>query len=96
MYYVYILSNKSHTLYTGITRRLMKRLAEHQTGQGGAFTSRYHFTRLVYFEVHMNVGPAIAREKEIKGWRRSKKVALIQSVNPQWKDVTRDVGAYDA
>ena len=91
MAWIYILSNKSHTLYTGVTNDLGARLAEHADGRGSRFVNRYHFTRLVYYEEFPLIVDAIKREKQIKGWRRSKKVALIQSVNPDWLDLAHDL-----
>lgn len=85
--WVYILTNRSGTLYTGVTNDVERRLAEHWEGAG--FTGRYAIDRLVYAEEHARAADAIAREKQIKGWRRSKKVALVTSANPNWKDLTR-------
>ncbi len=87
-YYVYIMTNKSRTLYTGVTSDLERRAYEHKQRLGPGFTSRYRITRLVYFEVTHDVEAAIAREKQIKGWLRAKKIALIESVNPKWEDLT--------
>lgn len=87
-YYVYILASVSKTLYTGVTRDLERRLVEHRTGLGSRFVSRYGVTRLVYVEVSESVVSAIAREKEIKGWVRRKKVALIERSNPKWRDLS--------
>jgi putative endonuclease len=87
-YYVYIMTNKHNTvLYTGVTNDLRRRAYEHRTGQGGGFTSRYNVTRLVYYEVCEDVRSAIAREKQIKGGSRQKKVDLIEEMNPGWKDL---------
>jgi putative endonuclease len=87
--YLYIISNKSHRLYVGITSDLWRRFQEHRTGSyPNAFTARYRFTRLVYYETAVNMNQAAAREKEIKSWRRQKKVALIQSLNPNWLDLS--------
>jgi len=87
--YVYILSNKSHTIYLGSTGDLLLRVRQHKEKRfKKAFTARYRFTRLVYFEVMPDVPTAEAREFEIKGWTRAKKVALIQSINPRWADLT--------
>lgn len=77
LYYVYILSSKSRAIYVGMTGFLMSRVLRHRTGQGGAFTRKYRIHRLVYYEVFHSVAAAIARETEIKKWRREKKVALI-------------------
>ncbi len=81
-FWVYILTNHSGTLYTGVTNDLTRRLAEHKQGDG--FAGRYAIDRLVYAEEHRSPQDAIAREKQIKGWRRSKKVALINAANPRW------------
>ena len=86
-YWVYILTNKSGTLYTGVTNNLTCRLHQHRSGSGSRFTSNYHITKLVHCEQTDDVQAAIAREKEIKAWRREKKIALINSVNPKWDDL---------
>jgi putative endonuclease len=92
---VYILSNKAHTLYVGSTNDLLRRVHEHKTGvHPEAFTARYTFDRLVYFEFVGTESAARAREKQIKGWLRAKKVALIQDRNPWWHDLTPDVLAF--
>jgi putative endonuclease len=90
-YYVYILTNRSRTLYTGVTSDLCRRVYEHRLGLIPGFTSRYNITQLVYFEETADVYAAIAREKQIKGWVRSKKIALIESSNPAWCDLTDDI-----
>src|SRR5215210_5441687 len=86
-FYVYILSNRSMTLYTGVTNDLDRRVIEHKAGEC-AFTSRYHFDRVVFYESFDLIIDAIAREKQIKGWTRVKKIALIKSMNPTWKDLS--------
>ncbi len=91
-YYVYIMASKSRVLYTGVTGFLMARVLRHKAGEGGAFTSRYRVHRLVCFESFQNIGDAIARETEIKAWRREKKVALIREANPTWEDLAADWG----
>jgi len=91
-YYVYILSNPSRTLYTGITNCLQRRVDEHKRKVVPGFTSRYNIDRLVYFERFISVRDAIAREKMIKGWTRAKRVALIESRNPKWDDLSREWG----
>ena len=89
-YYVYILSNAAHTLYVGFTSDLPRRLYEHKTQwYRQAFTARYTFNRVVYFETFGTSREAMARERALKGWTRSRKVALIQSVNPRWKNLAR-------
>jgi putative endonuclease len=87
-YYVYIMSNRSKTLYTGVTNDLMRRVYEHKNKLVEGFTKKYNITRLVYFEETNDVPSAIAREKQIKGWLRSKKITLIESKNPKWKDLS--------
>ena len=88
-YYVYILASATNvTLYTGVTRDLVRRVYEHRHNlEPGSFTAKYKVHKLVYFEVTSDVKAAIAREKEIKGWRRSKKNALVETTNPQWIDL---------
>jgi len=87
--YVYILSNKSHTLYIGSTTDLLRRLTEHRNKKYvTSFTARYHFDRLVYYEVTPDHPTALAREVAMKAWRRARKVALIQRENPNWLDLT--------
>ena len=89
--YVYIMSSASRrALYTGITVHLNKRVFEHKNNLIEGFTSKYKCHRLVYFETFHNVVDAIAREKEIKGWRREKKNKLVESLNPEWKDLAKD------
>lgn len=87
-YYVYIMANRSRTLYTGITNNLERRVYEHKQKLIPGFTTKYNLTKLVYFEVTQDVIAAIEREKQIKGWLRRKKVALIDSVNPSWGDLS--------
>jgi len=87
-YYVYIMASASRTLYTGVTNNLERRVSEHQRKLIPGFTSQYNITRLVYFEVFRDVRAAITREKQIKGWLRKKKIALIESVNRDWKDLS--------
>jgi putative endonuclease len=89
-YYVYIMTNKSHTLYTGVTNNLHRRVYEHKHKLIPGFTSRYNITQLVYFEETPDVRSALEREKQIKGWLRAKKIALIESLNPQWNDLSLD------
>ena len=87
-YYVYIMTNPSKTLYTGVTNDLVRRVYEHKNKMVDGFTKKYNITKLVYFEETNDVQAAISREKQIKGWLRSKKIALIQSVNPGWTDLS--------
>jgi putative endonuclease len=86
--YVYILASRSRTLYVGVTNDLSRRLVEHQRGLVPGFTSKYLVFRLVHFEAFGDIRYAIAREKEIKGWRREKKVRLIQFHNRSWADLS--------
>ena len=86
-FHVYITSNRSMTLYTGVTNDLVRRVAEHKRGEC-RFTSRYHFDRLVFFETFDSILDAIAAEKAIKGKTRAKKIALIKSLNPTWRDLS--------
>jgi len=88
VYFVYIMSNKSRRLYIGITSKLQERVFEHKNKVIEGFTSRYSFDMLVYYEKFSNVNLAIGREKELKGWRREKKLALILAENPDWADVS--------
>ena len=89
-YYVYIMASHRRTIYVGVTNNLERRVAEHQTGAIPGFTQRYHVVRLVYFEETPDIVSAIAREKQIKGWRRDRKIALIESINSEWRDLSAD------
>lgn len=90
-YFVYIMTNKYNTvLYTGVTNDLMRRAWEHKEGSGSIFTSRYRITKLVYYESDENINLAIAREKQIKGGARQKKINMIVSLNPEWKDLCEE------
>ena len=90
-YYVYIISSKSRAIYTGVTSNLIERVSQHKEGTPESFTRRYNIKRLVYYETYGEVTDAIAREKQIKGWKRFKKVELIESVNPNWVDLGRSL-----
>jgi putative endonuclease len=90
IYFVYIMSNRSKTLYTGVTNNLIRRAREHKEGKASDFTARYKLDRLVYFERFEDVRNAIEREKEIKGLLRIKKIALVVSVNPTWADLSKE------
>ncbi len=85
-YYVYIMTNGVRTLYIGVTNDLMRRIFEHKEKLAEGFTKKYNITMLAYHETASDVQAAIVREKQLKSWRRSKKIALIESSNPQWKD----------
>jgi putative endonuclease len=91
-YYVYIMSSRSLTLYVGVTNSIYQRALQHKSGEVEGFTKRYRINRLVYYETFNYVGNAIAREKEIKGWSRAKKLALIKSMNPTWQDLAEGWG----
>jgi putative endonuclease len=86
--YLYILaSSKNGTLYTGVTARLAERIAQHRSGNGSEFVRKYGVNRLVFVERYDRIEEAIAREKQIKGWKRTWKVALIEQVNSDWSDL---------
>ena len=87
-YFVYIMSSSTGTLYTGVTSELQRRVYQHKHKLIAGFTQKYNVTRLVYFETFHDARDAIAREKQIKGWLRRKKIALIESANPTWKDLS--------
>jgi putative endonuclease len=89
-YYVYILTNRSKTLYTGVTNDLIRRVYEHKQKLIPGFTQKYNIDKLAYYEESVDVTAAIAREKQIKGWLRAKKIALIESMNPEWHDLSAD------
>jgi putative endonuclease len=89
-FFVYIMTNRSKTLYTGVTNSLVRRVREHKLGIGSSFAARYKLDRLAYFERFDDVRNAIEREKQIKSWLRIKKIALIVSVNPEWKDLSAE------
>jgi putative endonuclease len=88
VYYVYIVTNRSRTLYTGVTNNLVRRAWQHKKKLLPGFTRAYNIDRLVYYESFGDMRAAIQREKQIKGWLRAKKIALIESENPQWLDLT--------
>ncbi len=91
-FYVYIMTNSNNSvLYTGVTSNLRARVEQHRSGTGSWFTTRYNADKLIYFEEYGQALEAIAREKQIKAGKRSKKVALVESVNPEWRDVTADI-----
>ncbi|WP_420605224.1 GIY-YIG nuclease family protein [Novosphingopyxis sp.] len=90
---VYIMtSQRNGTIYTGVTSNLMVRVHQHREGIFEGFSKRYDAKRLVWFEVHGEMEPAIVREKRIKGWRRPWKLALIEEENPRWRDLAEDFG----
>jgi putative endonuclease len=90
-YCVYILTNSRHTvLYTGVTNNLERRLSEHKSNQGNTFTKRYNVDQLVYYECGDDISTAIAREKQIKAGSRQDKINLINSINSEWKDLSKE------
>jgi putative endonuclease len=92
-YYVYILTSRSGTLYIGMTNNIERRLREHKSGEFDGFASKYHCNRLAYLEGFDDVRNAIDREKQLKGWRREKKIALIEACNRRWQDLAENWGA---
>jgi putative endonuclease len=90
-YFVYIMASHSRVIYVGMTNDLRRRVAQHQQKLVEGFTQKYNVTRLVYYEMTEEVHAALEREKQIKAWRRSKKVALIESMNPRWKDLSGEL-----
>jgi putative endonuclease len=91
-YYVYIMASRSHNFYVGVTNDIGRRVHEHQERTLDSFTARYNIDRLVWYERYHYVRNAIAREKQIKNWRRAKKIALIESLNPTWQDLSQEWG----
>jgi putative endonuclease len=89
-YSVYVMASRSRVLYTGVTNDLTRRVNEHKHGLNDGFTKKYRITRLVYFEEFADVRDAIAREKEIKGWNRSRKIRLVEARNHTWEDLAED------
>jgi len=91
-YCIYIMTNKNHTtLYTGVTNNLARRILEHKNHINKGFTSRYNLEILVYYEMTNDIQAAILREKQIKGGSRNKKEILINSINPEWRDLFEDI-----
>ena len=89
-YCVYILANRARTLYVGVTGDIVRRVGQHRSGTRSSFTHRYAVTRLVHVEFSARPRDAIAREKQIKGWSRSKKISLIEESNPTWTDMAAE------
>ena len=88
-YYIYIITNKTNrVLYTGVTNDLKRRVYEHKKKLVKGFASRYNVGKLVFYDVCEDIESAILREKQIKGWLRSKKIALIESMNPEWRNLS--------
>ena len=94
-YSTYIMASRSRTLYIGVTGDLQKRVFQHKWKEQEGFTARYNCDRLVWFERHQYVQNAITREKELKGWSRSRKIALIESLNAAWVDLSREWYDYE-
>jgi putative endonuclease len=92
-YFVYILASSSRELYVGVTNDLKRRLAEHRTGLCKGYAFEHGINRLVYFEQTNNVLAAIAREKQVKSWRRQKRLSLVEKDNPEWRDLGEDGGS---
>jgi len=91
-YYVYLLASRKHgTLYLGVTNDLIRRVYQHKSKALAGFTAKYGVNRLVWFETHDDVTAAISREKEIKKWRRNWKIALIETGNPDWRDLWESI-----
>jgi putative endonuclease len=89
-FFVYIMASRTKVLYTGVSSNLRQRVSQHKSGHLPGFTAQYHVTSLVYFESFSSAASAIRREKQIKGWRREKKLRLIMAMNPQWADLAAD------
>jgi putative endonuclease len=89
-YYVYILASVSRALYNGVTNDLLRRIAQHRAGEGSKHTAKYNIHRLVHVETTNDIRDAIAREKQLKSWSRRKKVELIESTNPEWRDLSQE------
>jgi putative endonuclease len=90
-YCIYIMADESGVIYIGVTNDLERRIFEHKTGAIPGFSARYKLKKAVYFELFADVRAAIAREKQLKGWLRKRKVALIESVNPNWNDLAEQL-----
>lgn len=84
------MTNKSRTLYTGVTSNLQRRVYEHKEKLIPGFTAKYNINKLIYYEIFNDINSAIAREKQLKGWLRKKKIDLIESINPEWKDLSEE------
>jgi putative endonuclease len=89
-YFTYIVASRSHTLYIGVTGDLRKRIFEHKWKEHDGFTEHYNCDRLVWFETYQDIHKAITREKQIKHWRREKKIAIIEQLNSAWVDLAKD------
>jgi putative endonuclease len=94
-YFTYMMASRSHTLYIGVIGDLQRRIFEHKWKEHDGFTARYNCDRLVWFEGHGDITKAIAREKQLKGWRRARKIELMESTNPAWVDLSREWYDYE-
>ena len=92
-YYTYIVASRSHTLYIGVTSNLEQRMWLHKNKTHEGFSATYNCNRFVWFETYSNAITAITREKELKGWRRARKIELIEKANPTWNDLSEDWGS---
>jgi putative endonuclease len=91
-YYVYILaSRKNGTLYVGMTENIAKRIVRHKSGKGSKFVKKYNIGRLVYFEIAKDYREARSRERQLKWWERKWKLSLIEQMNPEWKDLSKEI-----
>ena len=91
-YYTYIVASRTRVLYVGVTGAIERRMLQHKNKSFEGFTADYNCNRLVWFERHGDIRGAITREKQLKGWRRAKKLALIEQLNPTWIDLSEDWG----
>ena len=91
-YFAYIVASRSRVLYIGMTNSMVRRNAQHKDRESDSFTAKHRCTRLVWYEVYHSPATAIAREKQLKGWTRAKKIALIEQSNPDWRDLSEDWG----
>ncbi|HZL66612.1 MAG TPA: GIY-YIG nuclease family protein [Candidatus Limnocylindrales bacterium] len=91
-YATYILASRSHQFYVGVTNNLERRMRQHREHVFEGFTARYNIDRLVWYHIFGDIRDAIAREKQLKGWRREKKIQLIESENPTWQDLSEEWG----
>ena len=89
-YFVYIMSSRSRVLYIGVTNSVTTRASQHRARKQGGFTAQHRCTDLVFYEIYVSPSSAIAREKQLKGWARAKKIALIEGTNPTWRDLSKD------
>ncbi|MGB8885230.1 MAG: GIY-YIG nuclease family protein [Candidatus Korobacteraceae bacterium] len=91
-YAVYIMASRSHNFYVGVTNDIARRVRQHKEHVFEGFTAKYNIDRLVWYQIYGDIREAIAREKRIKGWRREKKIGLIESMNPTWQDLSEEWG----